>query len=149
MCLAILRAPAATRSDGETPDPQKQQAQSEHGDGDARTECASLPARSHEVHDSHRGEVAPEHGDHCALGGNAGVHDDDKDRDEPPGQVRQADLDLLKQRSVDLAGVQTAAGKTFSKWNTKADGSVRIWGIRLSYVPNGYGLTPITPTRCR
>ncbi|MFN8038415.1 MAG: hypothetical protein U0Q07_04300 [Acidimicrobiales bacterium] len=30
---------------------------------------------------------------------------------------------------------------------TKADGSVRIWGIRLSYVPNGYGLTPITPTR--
>ena len=30
---------------------------------------------------------------------------------------------------------------------TKADGSVRIWGMRLSYVPNGYGLTPITPTR--
>ncbi|MBK6940148.1 MAG: sugar kinase [Planctomycetes bacterium] len=36
---------------------------------------------------------------------------------------RQADLDLLKQRSVDLAGVQHAAGKTFS-WSGKYEGDM-------------------------
>ncbi|MEZ5143238.1 MAG: hypothetical protein R2726_12075 [Acidimicrobiales bacterium] len=30
---------------------------------------------------------------------------------------------------------------------TRASGSVRIWSVRLSYIPNGYGFTPIPPKR--